>query len=208
MPTVVNRNSHRVSSGGYKLSAGQVKEVSGEEADALTGISGVEEASQDEQDAYAGRSARSQGMGQLGAVTKLAAEAKIAHRTLLVSIPLQTVIGDDAAPHGPNTGTITTKQALAKEDPELRRHFAPNERLAGEEDNENLNDVERQQAANLTTLEELQAEVEQQQQDEGYDEEQPAEEQPTQEQAVQAPGSPAAGGTKRRGRKQDESSEE
>jgi len=161
VPTVINRNSHRVSSGNYKLSAGQVKEVSGEEADALTGISGVESASQEDQDNYAASRSGPQegGPGQLRNVTALAAEARLRHRTLLVTVPLQTVIGDDAAPYGPPTGTITTKQALSKGSEEDRRRFAPGERLAGEEDNENLNEAEREQAASLTKLEELQAEV-------------------------------------------------
>jgi len=168
MPTVINRNSHRVSSGNYKLSAGQVKEVSGEEADALTNINGVESASQEDQDSYNERRAGVQagGSGQLRHVTALAAEARLRHRTLLVTIPLQTVIGDDAAPYGPDTGTITTKQVLSKGSEEDRRRFAPGERLPGEEENENLNDVERDQAAALTQLEELQAEVEERAQDE------------------------------------------
>jgi hypothetical protein len=163
MPTLVNRNAHGVRSGGYRLGAGEVRDVSGEQADALSSINGVETASDEESREYKGRGSGGKEAGTPGRLRSMQehyAQVRLAGKTLTVVIPLQEVIGDDAAPYGPPSGTITTKQALA-EDPEQRKHFADHERIAGEEENENLSEVERGQASARAQLEELQSEVEQ-----------------------------------------------
>lgn len=71
-----------------------------------------------------------------------------------VSAPLQEVIGDDDAPYGPPTGTITTKQAVAQEGPVEKERFADHERLP-DDLGENASPVEREQAAAKQRAEEV-----------------------------------------------------
>lgn len=59
--------------------------------------------------------------GDLGEVTRLgglgnevaSATAELSHA--VASAPLQVVVGDDQAPYGPGTGTVTTKQAIVQD---------------------------------------------------------------------------------------------
>jgi hypothetical protein len=71
-----------------------------------------------------------------------------------VAVPLNEVVGDDDAPYGPPSGTITTKQAAARQSPEDRRAFADNEALP-EDAKGKKSAVHRKQAARRAKVEEL-----------------------------------------------------
>lgn len=168
MPTLVNRNAHGVRNGGYRLGAGEVRDVSGDEADVLSGISGVETAKKEDKEAadrHGSRSRSAEAPGQLRQVQAAAAEVRVQGRNLLVVIPLQTVIGDDAAPYGPPSGTVTTKQAIANESeigsPD-RKAFADHEFTPAEAEERELDEVQQGQADATAELEELQAALDEQ----------------------------------------------
>jgi hypothetical protein len=168
MPKLVNSLSHGVrvrDDDGrlVRLRPGQVGTFEGSTADKLSAIEGVNPAKKTDEDAWKAQvdAARGNVEGRSG-FDNILSQARTAVGMQSIVAPLNHVVGDDAAPYGPNTGTITTKQALSQ-DPEARKHFADHERVPGEQDNENLNEVERRQAE-LTTLAQ---EVTEQMQDNG-----------------------------------------
>ena len=128
MPKFVNTNDHPVRVGKSdslrRIIPGQVVEADGEFADQLKGTSGVESANQTHEKAWADRNAGPSdqpGPDELAGVNVGPALAAIGK--LAVSDPLQVVIGDDSAPHGPPTGTVTTRS-------EARKSGDPLEKLA------------------------------------------------------------------------------
>jgi hypothetical protein len=119
MPKFVNTADHPVrvadESGALRrVVPGQVVEADGKFADNLKGTNGIESAKKEHEDAYAERQAARTGASRDRAILEQATEARAAARSL-ASADAQVVRGDDQAPHGPGTGTITTKQALAEE---------------------------------------------------------------------------------------------
>lgn len=155
MPELVNHLSHAVrvrDDDGHKfrLRPGQVANVDGVVADKLLAVDGVDTANAEDKKAYADYLAQGRfnssptGKQRLEAeVSRMRADARVA----TVVVPLNQVIGDDDAPIGPPTGTITTKDAAAESgDAREKLAYAPNERLASEADNDKLSPVERKQA--------------------------------------------------------------
>lgn len=118
MPKFVNTNAHpiRVRDGDRlrRVRPGQVVEADGAYADGLKGTSGVEAANQTHEKAWSEQRAKFSGPSDEPGPDELAAvnpgPALAALGKLAVSDPLNVVIGDDSAPHGPGTGTITTRQ--------------------------------------------------------------------------------------------------
>lgn len=166
MPKLVNRNAHGVrttDSDGkrYRLRPGQVIEVDGAGADALNGVNGVDSANGDDEKAWDERRGVSTGNPSDGGGLSAAVEGantsrRAAARREAIAAPLNVVVGDDEAPKGPPTGTITTKQAAAREDadsPGGRGGFAQHEAPVEDADNPNVGDVHRQQAEARAELE-------------------------------------------------------
>ena len=140
MPNFVNDNSHpiRVRDNDKverRLIPGQVVQADGAFADRLTATAGVRTAESSDEKAWDDAGAKRRGELS-GPAHRLRAKMALGPmRTAvraLVAAPLRRVIGDDAAPHGPGTGTVTTKAEVAAKSPEDRQHFAPNEALPGE----------------------------------------------------------------------------
>lgn len=146
-PTFVNDKSHpvRVSEPGAgpngaaklrRIVPGQTISADGAFADALE-AAGLPSATDEQEEAYEARrhadgeetsSARLEQRSALGS-------ARTAIRHALVAAPLRRVVGDDQAPFGPPSGTVTTKGAVVEGlepgDPE-REAFAQNEAVPGE----------------------------------------------------------------------------
>ncbi len=121
MPTYINGNAHAIrvprddkdTTGGRRLVPGQVVEADSAFADALAATPGVRTATSDERERWQNSLA---GVGAGG--SRIAAKATLgdisqALRVANVVAPLQRVVGDDAAPQGPPSGTITTRGAAA-----------------------------------------------------------------------------------------------
>lgn len=167
MPKLVNRNPHAIrardeNGDNHRLRAGQVVDCSGPQADALKGVSGVDTATKDDEKAWdVARGIKDTGgaRSSIVSVTGVLTQARVAGRMASVVVPLNEVIGDDAAPLGPPSGVITTKQAVAREGELENQKFGQRERMPEDADNEKLPAVERQQAANVAALEELHEEV-------------------------------------------------
>lgn len=150
MTQIVLKNTlgHVVSSGSLKLRAGHAKLVDNEDADArvVAGYNGVESLSpgSDEANAALDRSrpvCERSGESDFG--TELArARGRVNH--IAVSAPLQIVVGDDAAPLGPPSGTVTT--AADVDDP---AHFQPNEATRPVEHGGELSDGNANTAADV-----------------------------------------------------------
>lgn len=159
MPKLVNKNAHgiRVTSEDgreTRLRAGQVMEASGELADLLSGVANVQPAKKEDVDAWeavlaASRHDAGQGMDNI------LAQARVAVSQATISAPLNVVIGDNDAPMGPPTGTVTTKQAMMREGGDNKRAFGDHERLPEEAEDEGLSEVERIQAEAKAAVEEL-----------------------------------------------------
>jgi hypothetical protein len=167
MPKLVNRNSHAVRARDengveHRLRSGQVVDASGPQADALKGIANVESANKSDEEAWdraRGRKDRGDSSATIVHVTGVLTQARVAGRMASVVVPLNEVVGDDAAPLGPPSGTITTKQAVAREGQLENEKFGQRERLPEDAENERLPDVERKQAENIAVLEEVHNEV-------------------------------------------------
>lgn len=132
MGHVINTNDHpayvRDASGtSVPIAAGAVLSADGEFLDALLATPGIEKASAKDVKASedAAAPAPSGGKTPDSVINDVLIAARAA-ATALIAATNQIVIGDDLAPHGPPSGTVTTKQALAKSDPE---HFAENEAI-------------------------------------------------------------------------------
>ena len=128
MPKFVNKNAHPVRYGtdaSTRLVPGQVVDVDGKDADTLKAMAGVEAASQTDVKAWED----SQNAGVLSPenatnpINSAIAEFRQATSNLLAALN-GVVIGDDQAPYGPPTGTVTTKQAAGREEPQ---QFGQNE---------------------------------------------------------------------------------
>jgi hypothetical protein len=106
MPKFVNKNSHpiRVRNGDgnnlRRVRSGEVVECDGVLADNLEATNGVESASSADEKSWQ-------------------AVLDAQHDNL------QTVVGDNAAPHGPDSGTITTKEAVREHGSDADRAAFP-----------------------------------------------------------------------------------
>lgn len=121
MPKYVNRNSHPIrvakSDGGplRRVRVGEVVKADGYLADALAGTVGVESATQADEKAWQRElDLRNVSTDRTPRVETREAIVDNIHdiQRLTVSDPLQVVVGDDEAPHGPASGTVTTKEAV------------------------------------------------------------------------------------------------
>ncbi len=143
MPKLVNTNDHpvRVKRGEneplVRLVPGQVVECDGEYADRLSATAGVETASKDHVKRWEAKLERGRTRSAMpGDGSRLAAKSAISPartqlRASVISAPLQRVVGDDAAPQGPPSGTITTKaEAATSGKPGDLQAFAQGEELA------------------------------------------------------------------------------
>ncbi len=150
-PSFVNDNAHpvRVKSGVRgngdsileRIRPGEVVEADGAYADALSKVPGVTTASSEDERAFEkeneareressmpGRAARQEAKAGVG-------DARVLLRNAITAAPLRRVVGDDQAPVGPPSGTITTKGEVvdgAEPGSALRRAFGPNEARSGE----------------------------------------------------------------------------
>lgn len=81
---------------------------------------------------------------------KVFSDLRVYARTMQTGAPLNVVIGDDEAPYGPRTGTITTKQAVMrdarKNNSVERRQFGDNEWIGEDAEERNLGPVQESQA--------------------------------------------------------------
>lgn len=140
-PKFVNTNAHpvRVSDGNgglRRVVPGEVVDASGDLADALKSTPGVESAKQGDERSWESTQAAAAGNPSAdNALEEIEGVPAAARRAagLGLAAANQRVIGDDLAPLGPPTGTITTKQALATQDGAHRAAFADHEALPGEE---------------------------------------------------------------------------
>lgn len=144
MPLFVNENEHpirvAVDPTGAQLPRilpGQIVQASGGYADNLGSTPGVREASAEEYESYLAELG-DPNTADLGASRtrprQLVAQARTAIGYATVVGPLQRVVGDDQAPFGPPSGTITTRQAVAREaneagDQRTRMAFADHDAL-------------------------------------------------------------------------------
>lgn len=139
MPTFVNKNDHpaRVPhpSGGplRRIVPGQVVEAEGEYADTLGSLSGFETASGDDKLRWERRQESQRVAGAMpGDGSRIASKLAIGPvrqqiRMQTIVAPLQRVVGDDAAPYAPDSGTITTKAQQAQVSPEHAQAMAAGE---------------------------------------------------------------------------------
>jgi hypothetical protein len=139
-PAFVNTNSHAArfkgeDGGDVRLAPGQVIEAEGKEADRLTALSGVEEASDRDRQAWeeqlASRTTDPSGPSHRIAAKALIPQVTLALRVATVVGPAQRVIGDDQAPYGPPTGVTTTKLDIVQSTEDRAEHvaFADNEAI-------------------------------------------------------------------------------
>lgn len=80
------------------------------------------------------------------------AKARAYADSVATVVPLQQVVGDDDAPYGPPTGTITTKQTEAAKSSVEKERFADHEQL---EVPEGASPVEQHQAERLQEVEKI-----------------------------------------------------
>jgi hypothetical protein len=167
MPDLVNTLDHpvRVTADGreHRVVPGQVVSAEGELADALVALRGIETADDDHREAWEAERARR--AGQISPVTaggpsmdKALTDLRSLARKVSVAVPLNQVIGDDDAPLGPPSGTITTKQAVARVDEEHNKAFGNRERMP-EDREKNLSPVERLQAEAAAEVESIHNEL-------------------------------------------------
>lgn len=122
---LVNKNSHparvRHPSGGplRRILPGQVVEADGEFADTLKSTPGFETASSDDVKRHEAALDRARTKSAMpGDGSRINAKNAIVPalqevRMQTIVAPLQRVIGDDAAPHAPESGTVTTRRDAA-----------------------------------------------------------------------------------------------
>ena len=138
-----------------RVRPGQVVEADGDFEKNLKAV-GAESASQSDYETYEDdrRSAGpSEDVTRSAINSETINEARRAARAATVA-NLNEVHGDDDAPLGPPSGTVTTKQAVVREGgPAEKRAFGDHERLPEEADNESLSEIERKQAANKAPVE-------------------------------------------------------
>jgi hypothetical protein len=136
MADYVNDNAHPIrvnDSDGVlrRIRSGEVVSASGKFADRLKSTNGVRSATKEDVKAHTAaveaRSGAARGPTPEHAQADAVREARREVGALTVSGPNSVVIGDDQAPHGPGSGTVTTKQAVAAKTKGHDPHFAPNE---------------------------------------------------------------------------------
>jgi hypothetical protein len=136
MSYIKNCNAHRINPTGHQwVAPGQVVLVSDEDQAAYEGLNGVEASNVDAYNDQ--RDVRDKSKTALMERHEEHAKAQAELAASRVSAPLQVVHGDDEAPFGPPTGTISTKALEAAKDPESRRAFAEGEaveKVEGAED--------------------------------------------------------------------------
>lgn len=149
-----NDQALRVDDGTGRLArvpSGSIVSVDGDLEKNLKGLDGVSKSSKEDYDAQQDViNPESKDIARHEAVS--AARTDIALNT--VAVPLNEVVGDDDAPYGPPSGTITTKQAAARQSPEDRRAFADHEALPEDADNKKKSAVHRSQAKRRAKVEE------------------------------------------------------
>lgn len=124
---------------------GQPVPVSGDLESNASGVDGLRDATDDEvKQAQSGVEPGSRDVTRDQALADLSAYA----RTVTVAVPLNEVIGDDEAPFGPPSGTITTKQTAAREAKSSveRMAFGDHEWLKEEAEGRDLGPVQQAQA--------------------------------------------------------------
>lgn len=171
-----NENAHGVRVGRTRIPPGGVAKVDGDEAKTYASYNGVEKASENDYNEY--RQQDQVGGGSPSRDThQRMKEYRHAHRAESVSAPLQVVVGDDDAPYGPATGTVTTKQLEAKKGTEEKRRFADHEQA---EVPEGASEIEQRQAENTRAVEEVAQKLAQEQQagGDGQEDENPQATQP------------------------------
>lgn len=133
MPSFVNSHDHPVriadeNGNLQRYTPGQVVKAEGRNADLLVESGAFETATEEDVQAF-DASRRGMQPGGLRIAAKDALSGALLYlRQMTVSGPANVVIGDDAAPVGPPSGTITTKHEVAlKGGPREQRAFAPNE---------------------------------------------------------------------------------
>jgi hypothetical protein len=133
--------------------------------DSVEGTPGVVSADsqegQDWEQLHGGDDEEAQGGSLTDTTAALLGEARSAARRFL-SATNQVVVGDDEAPFGPDTGTVTTKQAhiegVPAGDPE-RVAFADHEAFPSEVQGKSVTDVHAQQAVDTEAVNQLAAEI-------------------------------------------------
>ena len=131
-----------------RVAPGQVVSVDGDVEKNLKATSGVESASESDYKEYVdSRSGHSSEETDEMRRNREFGELRAQADQIAVAAPLQVVVGDDDAPYGPPSGTITTKEAIVKgdTDPQTRERFADHEKFEGEL-GENASEVEKVQA--------------------------------------------------------------
>jgi hypothetical protein len=124
---------------------GQPVQVSGDLEKNAGGVEGLRSATDEEVNAASGEpQPGSRDVTRDQALADLSAYA----RTVTVAVPLNEVIGDDEAPYGPPSGTITTKQAVARgaENSSERQRFGQHEWLPEDAEGRDLSPVQEAQA--------------------------------------------------------------
>ena len=169
MPELVNTLPHGVrvkddNGDEHRLRPGQVKSFDGSAADKLSAIEGVDTASSEDKEHWEAEYARLSGRVSdtpsiTGGLQQSMLDARTAARMASVALPLNTVIGDNDAPMGPPSGTITTKQAVARQSAADHGAFSQGEHLPEDAESGKLSDVEQAQAEARAALEELHNEV-------------------------------------------------
>jgi hypothetical protein len=142
-----------------RLAPGAVIAAEGDFEKRVKSVDGLESATDEHRDAYRAQLAdvSNEDPTPDQAVSEAVSGARAAVTRAQVVEPLQRIVGDDDAPFGPPTGTITTKSAIMEEtkpgDPE-RNAFADHERLPSEL-GENASEVEVAQAEVSEQIEEI-----------------------------------------------------
>lgn len=168
MPEFVNNNDQavRVRHEGrlYRLRPGQVMQVEGGAADLFSNMNGIDTASGDDKERW--EESQRVGSGDITetdagkmSLDRMQTQLRVQARTAAVAVPLQQVIGDNDAPIGPPTGTITTKEAVAQQGVREKLAFMDHERFSDEADNEGLSEIERLQAEAQRTVNDLHVQV-------------------------------------------------
>jgi hypothetical protein len=128
MSYIKNNYAHRINPTGHQwVAPGQVVLVSDEDQSAYDALSGVEASNVEDYNSQ--REAYDREKTALMKRHEAHAEARAALQNSRVSAPLQVVHGDDEAPFGPPTGTISTKSIEAAKDEASRKAFADGEAL-------------------------------------------------------------------------------
>jgi hypothetical protein len=137
---------------------GQPVPVSGDLEKNAGGVDGLRAATDEEvKQAQAGVEPGSRDVTRDQALADLSAYA----RTVTVAVPLNEVIGDDEAPYGPPSGTITTKQTAAREGKSQfeRDRFGQHEWLPEDAEGRNLGPVQQAQAEATGRVEQMTEQV-------------------------------------------------